>query len=175
MRLGGMSPFPAPLGGGTPRLKLVLDSLNADRGTAFDTATRTTVVYAQNMAISRAINAAWGTNERLSRLWVPQRCSMDIIKRWEQIMALAPAPDDDDETRRARVADLLSRFGQESIFATLSNLLSTALGSVFVGVEHIAYSAATIYVPDGTYPWGSVDSSGNRPWSSTVAHLLVRL
>lgn len=175
MKLGGFSPFPAKLGGGTPRVKLVLDTLNADRGTAYDATTRTTYVYAHNMAIARAISAGWGTNERLARLWSPECCSMDVLERWEQMMALYPAPTDDDDTRRTRVDELMARFGQESVDAVILDLLTDKLGSVFVGIEHIDYVYAAIYVPDGTYPWGSVDSSGNRPWSSSIAHVLVRL
>lgn len=173
MRLGGMSPLPAPLGGGKPRVKAVLEGLNADRGTAYDATNSETYVYAHNMALARAISAAWGTNERLARLWVPESMSMDVLERWEKIMAIYPAPDDSNEVRRARVGRLLARFGRAIVADEIEERLTQELGDVFVQVDHISYANAYITVPDGTYPWGSVDTT--RPWSSTMAHVLIRL
>lgn len=169
---GGMSPFPLRLGGGRPRVQVVLDGLNADRGDAYNATDRTTTVYVENMAIARAISAAWGTNARLGAIWDANRMSEDILERWEHIFALAPSASDDETTRRDALATKLTAVGSPSIGGILTTALSAALGSAFVAVEHIDYSAASINVPDGTYPWGSVGAS---PWSSTVAHILVRM
>lgn len=171
---GGMSPYPRRFGGGgKPRVQIVLESLNADRGTAFDASDRTLTVYAINMAIARAISAAWGTNERLGNLWMPYHMSVDTLERWEQILAINPSPDVTELERREYLATLFSNFGQGATNGRITELLSDALGSAFVAVESISYANAKIYVPDGTYPWGSV--SADTPWSSTVAHVLVRL
>lgn len=171
-RLGGMSPFPLRFGGGEGRVQTILTSFNADRGTAFDTADRETVVYAINMAIARAIAAAWGSNERLSRIWIPASMPVDVLARWEKILNISPLPTDAPKDRRDRVAEVMARFGQATLEARIDALLTEKLGDAYVQIEHIAYSNALIYVPDGSYPWGVV---GSVPWSSTVAHLLVQL
>ncbi len=170
--LGGMSPFPRRLGGGTPRVKQILDSLNADRGTALDASNRLTTVYVENMAIARAISAAWGTNERLGHITTPSSMSMDVLARWEKIMAIYPSQSESEGDRRERVAERLARFGQATTEDRITDLLTDELGSAFVAVEHIDYDVARILVPDASYPWGIVDGV---PWSSTVAHILVRL
>jgi hypothetical protein len=169
-----MSPYPKRYGGGGSRVKFILDSLNADRGTAYDATNRLTTVYVENMCIARALSAAWGTNERLGNLWVPTRASMDIIARWERIMALSPLPTDTDFDRRAHVAALFARFGQATLSARITTILTAALGASFVAVEHISYANANILVPDATYPWGAF-VPGSSSWSSTSARILVRM
>jgi hypothetical protein len=164
--------IPRRFGGGRNRLQDVHEDLNADRGTAFDASNRDTTVYVENMALARGISAAWGTNERLGRLWDPPRMSEDIVARWEKILALAPAPDDTMSRRRGRLLTAFERFGSATISSYVQDKLSAELGDAFVGVEYIGPSAALIQVPDLSYPWGIVGSS---PWSSTVAHVLVRL
>jgi len=170
---GGMMPFPRKFGGGEPRIKTVLNSLNADRGTAFDTANTQSTVYIIDMAIARALAAAWGTNIRLGNMWSPYHMSTDTLERWERILSLNPSPDSTEVERRQYLATLFSNFGQASINGRLYTLLSDALGDAFVDIEHISYANAAIHVPDGTYPWGDVIDG--TPWSSTVAHILVRL
>lgn len=172
-KFGGMTPFPRRFGGGKPRVQIILESLNADRGTAFDASNSNTTVYVNDMAIARAISAAWGTNQRLANMWLPTRMSTDVLERWETIFNLHPAPTDSEDTRRGRVENLLARFGQGAIHSRLQAELSEALGSAFVAVEYISYANAVITVPDGTYPWGSV--AAGAPWSSTTAHILVRM
>jgi hypothetical protein len=97
----------------------------------------------------------------------------DMLARWERILNLAPAPTDTEATRRARVARVFAFVGFATNSGYLASILSSALGSAFVAVEHIDYSIAVIDVPDGSYPWGTVSS--DAPWSSTVAHLMIRL
>lgn len=154
-------------------MQVILDSLNADRGTALDASNTHSIVYAENMAIARAISATWGTNERLGNSWIPARMSEDILERWEAILALAPAPTDTAAVRRQRVAALLARAAHTPNSAYLNTILSASLGSAFVGLEFISFDNALIHVPDGTYPWGSV--SADMPWSSTVCHILIKL
>lgn len=171
-KFGGMSPYPRKFGGGRPRVQAVLEQLNADRGDAYDATDSSTTVYVENMAIARAISAAWGTNERLGNMWAAERMSDDALLRWEKILALAPGPDDDPAVRRGRVKAIFERFGWGSTAAAISVALEEALSGAFVAVEYIPYALAHILVPDGTYPWGVV---GDVPWSSNTAHVLVRL
>jgi hypothetical protein len=170
---GGMSPFPMKFGGGKPRVQVILEGLNSDRGTAFEAGDRTKTVYVENMALARALSATWGTNQRLANMWVPRRMSWDVLKRWEKIMAIFPLPTDTESVRRDRIEALLARFGRAAINGYIVELLTDALGDAFSGVEYISYANAAIHVPDGTYPWGTVLSG--RPWSSTVAHILIKM
>lgn len=172
MGFGGMHPYPRRVGGGRSLVQLVLDGLNADRGTAFDATNRETTVYVNNMAIARAIAAARSTNSRLGNMWVPARMSADVLARWERILALNPSPTDTEASRRVRLEAVFSGFGKETISGRIGELLAAELGDVFIAVENISYDNAQIVVPDGSYPWGS---AGAVPWSSTVAHILVRL
>ena len=170
---GGMSPFPLRLGGGRPRTQVLVDALNADRGDAYDASTRTTTVYVEDMAIARAIGAAWGTNYRLGTLWDAHRMPLEILERWESILAMVVGPTDTEATRRAALAAKLAVVGRSSLSSVLYDALSAALGSVFVAVEYVSYAGAVMTVPDGSYPWGTPDAT--YPWSSTVARVLVRL
>ena len=170
---GGMTPFPRRFGGGRPRVQDVLETLNGDRGTAFDASNRETTVYVNDMAIARAISAAWGTNTRLGNMWSPMHMSSDVLARWEKILAINPSPESSETERRTYLEALFSNFGQAAISGRINTILEEQLGDVFVAVEYISYANANIYVPDGTYPWGSV--LAGAPWSSTTAHILVRL
>lgn len=171
-KFGGMTPYPRKYGGQRPRVQILLESLNADRGDGYDATNRETVVYVENMAIARAISAAWGTNERLNNLWVATRHCQCTLERWERILTLSPKPDDTLTDRRRRV-QRLNQYQHAAINGYLTEILESELGDAFVGIEYIPYSSATITVPDGTYPWGTANTS--NPWTSTVANILVRL
>lgn len=170
--LGGMNPFPRKLGGGRSRAKVILDGLNADRGTAVDATNRETAVYALNVALARGIAGAWATNQRLANMWSPDRMASDVLARWEKILSILPAPEDDEVTRRARVRAIFQRFGKAATISNVTSALDVALGDAFVAVEHIPYGSAQIFVPDGTYPFGTV---GPVPWASNLAHVLIRM
>lgn len=167
---GGLNPYPRRYGGGETRLQQVLTSLAADRGDAYST-DWDSVVYAENMAIARAISAGWGTNERLGNLWVPARTSPDVIERWEKILVITPKQSATWIERRAAVEELLIQHPEAIRGMVLERMES--LGSAFVNVEYIPYASATVTVPDGTYPFGTVSTT--QPWSSTTAHILIRL
>jgi hypothetical protein len=170
---GGFSPYPRRFGGGRTRAKIIHESLVADRGTAYDAANRDTTAYVEDLAIARAISAAWGTNERLAKLWDAERMAASTISRWEKILALAPAATDDDATRRGRIAALFARFGDPAIRTQVVDALTDALGPAFYAVEYIDYSIATIHSPNPMYPWGTY--LADAPWYSNVATILVRL
>lgn len=169
---GGMNPYPRKFGGGRSRQRVIIDALNADRGTAYLATERQTSVNAVNMALARGIAAAWATNQRLANAWTPTRMSEDILARWEEILALAPAPEDTGPVRRARVTAAFQRFALAALSGQIAAALQAEIGGAFVAVEYIGLANATIYVPDGSYPWGVV---GPTPWSSNVSHVLVKL
>jgi len=167
---GGLSPFPIRFGGGPSRVKIVLDSLLAQRGSGYDTS-RDSYVYAEALAHARALAAAWGTNFRLRRAWDPTRLTGTMLSRWERILGIVPATDDSDAARRARISLRFERIGFAALSGELTGRLTEAVGDFFVALEWIPYASAIIRVPDGTYPWGSV--SAGAPWASTTASLLV--
>lgn len=169
---GGYNPFPRRFGGAKRRVRTALEGLNQARGDAYSVDPKTTV-YAINFALARLIARAWDTTKRIGLVWQPMRTTMDIVARWENILALAPDPKDTDLVRRQRVAEVLSRFGMATTEARVTSVLQAALGAAFVAVEFISVETAFVTVPDNTYPFGTV--LDGAPWSSTVAHVLVRL
>ena len=177
MPYGGMTPYPRRYGGKGPglRLEATLNSLNLARGTAYDT-TQSSVVYAENMAIARALNAGWATNARLGAAFDPQRLTGTMIPRWEKIMAIVPSPTDDDATRRARLVANWQRWGQNFNTSLLVNTVTTLLGSTLVAVQFTDVAGATSYWPAGQlnatnnmWPWPErLDVlSGSPSWTMT--------
>lgn len=158
------------MGGGKRTLEYVLESLNAQRGTAYDI-TEDSAVYAENMAYARALAEVLSMNQRLANQWIPSKMTT-CLARWEAICGIRPAPTDTDAVRRARIAQKFDFIGKLANRAKLDEELAAELGSVFVAVEYISYANAIIHVPDGTYPWGTVSSGA--PWCSTVAHVLIK-
>lgn len=171
---GGLTPFPKRFGGGRPRAKAILDSLNAGRGTGLDTTSWSSPVYGENVVAARAIAAAWSTNQRLANIWDSRRIVGRTIARWEKIRAITPNYGDSDNQRRARLAAIEALAGANPTHAFLAALLSNALGDVFVSIDYISANNAVIQVPDASYPFG-VPSMSTSPWSSTIAHILVRV
>lgn len=170
-RCGGSCPAPRRCGGGVPLIKVIRDSLNRQRGTAYDT-TSTSTVFAENAAAARAIAGGWRTNSRVSYITDPYRMPPSVLTRWETIFALSPSPSESVQARRAAVAECFLRFIETPTHQQLVDKLTAKLGSVFVALEYLDASLAVITVPDNTYPFGF--ASTDSPWSSTVAHMLIR-
>ncbi len=171
MAYGGYHPYPRRFGGGKPRLQVIHESLNAQRGTALDTTDSNKIVWIEDMALARAIARAWSTNGRLGNQWDPRHVT-DMLSRWEKIMHLVVSPTDTDAQRRAALTKQWERFGQLVNVGQLSGRLQELLGDVFVAIEFIGYSIAVIHVPDGSYPWGT--ASTDTPWYSTTMNMLIR-
>ncbi len=171
MAYGGYHPYPRRFGGGKPRLQVIHESLNAQRGTSLDTTNVNSIVWIENMALARALDTAWSINARLGHQWDPVRTT-DMLSRWEKIMRLVPAPEDTEAERRVALTAQWERFGALINIGRLSSKLTTLLGDVFVSLDFIGIANALIHVPDGSYPFGTV--SLGRPWFSTVMHMLVR-
>jgi hypothetical protein len=171
-KFGGYSPFPKRMGGGRPRVETITNALAADRGDGFDALNRETIAYTIDTSTARALSAAWGTNQRLSQIWDPRRMSEDVLARWERVLAIPPKANDSVGARRDRVESVFARFGSPAWASVISAQLTAEIGDAFVAIENISYALANIIVPDGTYPWGV---AGVVPWSSTVAHILIRL
>lgn len=177
MGFGGYHPHPKRFGGnkyeGKPLLQIVHESLNAQRGAAFDTDSETSIAAVETMAWARAIVFdGWELNARLGHQWDARRTT-DMLPRWERIFKIRPPQGATGKARRDELVLRWGRFGGVSNHARLTTALSEALGDYFYAVEYIDLDHAAVYVPDGTYPWGSVVAG--YPWGSTVARILVRL
>jgi hypothetical protein len=170
---GGYHPYPRRFGGGKPTLQTFHESLNAQRGTALDASNPSTTAWLEDLALMRAIVFdGWHTNQRLAHQWDPRRLT-DMLERWEKLMKLRPAIGATDKARRDSILERFERFMGIANHAKLMKNLETALGDAFVGVEYISVANAVVTVPDGSYPWGTPNAS--RPWSSTVARILVQI
>lgn len=171
MPSGGYFPFPERYGGpGDRRLQRILEALNAARGSGYDTSSESNV-WVENFAFARAISAAWGTNRRLAHQWDPQRMT-SLLSRWETILGLSPLSTDTEGDRRARIERHMLRFGEAGDQQYISDNLRRILGDVFVAVEYVAASSASITVPNGTYSFGTANT--DYPWTSTVCRILIR-
>ncbi len=173
MSYGGYHPYPRRFGGGKPTLQTAHESLNEQRGSALDASNPSTVAWLEDMALMRAIVFdGWHTNQRLAHQWDPRRMT-DMLARWERLLKLRPRLGATDKERRDAILDHFERFVGVANHAKLIKNLTAALGSAFVGIEYISAANAVITVPDGSYPWGTPNVV--RPWSSTVAHILVQV
>ena len=163
--LGGYCPLPLRLGGGESTVRVIYESLNNGLGSAYDTTDASTVT-AETSADARTIEALWSANARLTNQWDPRRMT-DFIGRWEKIFALVPAVDDSDNTRRTRLAAKFQALGGP-LYATTELICSTILGDAYIGVEYTSLADSHSNWPGGTPPQPDM-------WSSTVAHILVRV
>lgn len=167
---GGLGPYPRVCGGGPNRLESILQSLNAGQGTAYDV-TQSSKVYARNMATARGLDAAWATNQRLTNQWDPVKMTT-LLSRQEGVYGMRPAATDLAVTRRANLALKFAAQGRNPTLDVVEDEIIRVLGTVFVAYETISPAAATIHVPDGTYPFGDV--AAGAPWYSTVLQFLIK-
>lgn len=173
MSYGGFHPYPRRYGGGRPALQVQVESLANARGTALDATNPDSIAWLECMAIGRALYFdGWGANQRLAYQWDPRKMT-DMLPRWEQILKLRPAPDATEKERRDAVLVRFERFVGVANHSKLLTELQAALGDVFVAIEYISRANAVVTVPDGSYPWGTPNA--DAPWSSSIAHVLVRL
>lgn len=166
MRFGGLSPFPVVLGGGASRVEAIVESLNAARGTGYDTS-QTSTVYAQTVALAYQIAAAWSANARLALLYSPTRVA-DMLTRWEAIFAIPAASADSPAQRRSRLSAKFAALGGP-VDASLSDACARLLGSWYQGLEYTPLALA--HMSDESL-W---ETTGLGAWFSTVAHIVVRV
>lgn len=175
---GGLSPYPRRCGGGTPRLKIILESVQTSLGTAYSTDS-SALIAARNNAIARMISAAWGTNERLGNIADPYRMHPSLIPRWERIMAIVPPDGATESGRRDAINLRVVAIGKNPDRQRIYDESTDVLGAAFVDLYYIPNAYAVIHVPDTSYPFGSVVENpygtfgASNPWYSTTAHFLV--
>ena len=177
MSYGQYHPYPRRFGGnkheGKPLVQVVHESLNAQRGAAFDTDSETSVAAVETLAWARVlVFDGWEVNQRLSLQWDPRRTT-DMLQRWEQIFKVRPLPSASDKERRDELELRWARFGATANHAKLTTELQSRLGDYFYAVEYIPLASAVVLSPSASYPWGTQNTL--VPWYSTVGHILVRL
>ena len=177
-RTGGYYPGPSRTGGAYPLTRRVVESLESGRGDSFSTSP-TSAVFAENMAIARCV--AWDGYEasaRLSNNFIPQKMTAGgLLGRWEAILGLHPLPTDTEVVRRARVAAAFARFGTPNWSQPVIDALSAALGSIFVGITHIAPTSAVVWWPAGSITGLSNAQTATAavPWYSSLCNVFVQL
>lgn len=173
---GGLSPFPLRFGGGKPLLEHIVDSLNAARGTAYDTS-QTSTVYAENLAIARALEAAWSANARLRNQMDPDKMS-DFLPRWLKILGLPITANASTASNRALVKATFERATRAPTYQAIYDLCSTILGDLFVDLVKTTSSTSGVvsYVP-ASESWDpgywSEDTITGLNWYSLISHLVV--
>ncbi len=169
---GGLTPGFERYGGGTPALKLIVESLCAQRGTLID-ATQPSNVYLENLANARAIAECWSNNQRMANQWDPARMT-EFIPRWEKILALHPADGETDTERRTRIAIQFARINQSGIYQVVYDALTVLLGDLFVEITTTPSTQAVVWTPSG-WSVGTTDPTGVLNFYSTVAHIVIRV
>lgn len=162
---GGLAPGAERYGGGNRRLQRILEALNRARGTAYDVSFDSNV-YAENMAVARAIDNAWGTNQRLGRLADP--ASTSDVPRWERILGTVPNITATEIERRAFIVDRFARAGVPPTLQEVVDELTAALGPMFVAIHHLTPATAVTWWPGGT-------PNPDAPWYSTIAYIPVEV
>lgn len=181
---GGGAPWPRRHGGGgvgvprKTRLLMLVDSINASFGTAYDNS-QPSLNYPRQMAIARALDGLWSSNARLSNQWQPTRLT-DFLPRWEAILGIYPASDATLRARRAACAFVLSRVGKVPTYSYMSDTIRSAMPTnMFVGILHTTAAQALVYTPASpawtTTPASLVDAFGVRNFFSTVANIMVQV
>lgn len=162
MKLGGLSPLPCGLGGGTSGIQAHLDALLQQRGTGYDTTSpdqapgACSPVWVEDMATARALEDLDGTNLRMSFVTDPQRTC--FLSRWERIFGIVNVGAEENDRRRTLTL-AWSRLGSTPTRQGIIDQLTAALGAVFVGYHNIPITQATLSL---------------IPWTSTLAHVLVQ-
>lgn len=171
MGFGAFHPYPRRFGGGKTHLEIRQEGLTVQRGTAYSN-DPTSIVWLANHAIARAlVFDGWDVNGRLALQWDPDRMT-DMLPRWEKIFRIIPAPTATLVDRHAVIKARFRRFLDATGLNTrITNALSVALGPFFVAVEYLSLTVANVHDDSGTF---GTPLTG-APWTSTVAHILVRL
>jgi hypothetical protein len=150
--------------------EIILESLNDADGDALSK-DPDGFVYAENLAVSRALAYLWGVNKRLSYQFDPKRMT-DYISRWEYILSIIPPPDATNSERRAVIDARISSYGESGIQQVVTDALRTALGSVFDYIQNSGWAVAAGSAPGGVTVPGGVNLPDDD-WRSSIAYMAI--
>lgn len=160
-------------GGGRPtQVEAVLNSLNAGRGSLYDTEYPSNVRL-ENLALAKAIAQVWSYANRMSNQWDPSRMT-EFLSRWEVVLGIVPEFGATDNARREVVAAAFARVAQIGIYQTVYDQMVSVLGDIFVGIVHYDSSNAVVWTPSG-WSVGSHDATGLVTWYSTIALITIQV
>jgi uncharacterized protein YmfQ (DUF2313 family) len=148
---GEYTPGAERYGGDTPRIRTILDALNAARGTAYDV-TEGSPVWVENMAIARAMADVFDTNAMLANQFDPKRMTV-LLPRWESICGIAVTPGTTDADRRAAVAVRIARLGSPTIGQYVIDQVAALLGPVSFSLTHNPSSTPGAYLASYADSW----------------------
>lgn len=133
--------------------------------------TTSSAVYVENNAFARAIWGIWATNQRMASIWNFSKCPVELIPRWETILAVPTDTALSIPQRRDNLTHIMSRFSRYPDFGLLIEEIARQIGSMIVAIETINPAIAIMHVPPGgTWPWGTNVPDTN--WSSTTFRFL---
>lgn len=172
---GGLYPSPERFGANRGRtLEVVLHALLAARGAALETSSTSTVAYAECLALARAINEAWETNQRLANQWDPLRCT-DFLPRWEAIYGLRPSAGDSLQARRTALAARVAQFAQPMTSGAMQSALRSVVPTMSPTVLNGTSSTARSHVYTSVTVPGGVSIAADGMWGSSLHTITIKL
>lgn len=168
---GSFNPSPQRFGDSSGTVyEIFLDAMNAADGDALNHEVDS-FVYAENIAISRALVDIWSANTRLSYQFDPNRMT-DFLPRWEVILGIIPNPGSTANQRRKVIATKISNYGKAGTEQVISDLMAASLDGMFVSILNNIPSIAVASVPGGAVvPGGVTLPSGD--WTSSTASIAI--
>lgn len=164
---GAYGSFPRRLGGGPDELATIHADLLESYGTAFDKS-RGGRLWDICYADARALWAGWQANKRLQNQANPALATWSLPK-WEAELGLS-AYGLTGPQRRRQLAAHVARWGKDTSWQDIHNVLLDTLGDMFVETRVHTPDEAMVHAA-ADQPWGTVDP--DAPWYSTVSYLNV--
>lgn len=171
--------MPARIGGGTPRLQRIIESLQVARGPIYSTSP-TSAVGVEHNAFARVLDRdSYGGNERLANSFNPYRTTAlaghGLLPRWEAIFGIVPSPTEDEPTRRGAVVAAWQKQIANNDAQGLYDAVALVLGPLFVSVVvNTPASAGDItWWPINPDPYAT--AALPVPWYSTRSCISIRV
>lgn len=165
-----------PLRCGDPNRKdylNLIDTLTQSRGDAISD-DPDAIVGAEIRAQALIIYYLWCLNNKFANQLNPNTMS-DYLERWEVIMGLRALPTDTVQDRRNRIAAKMKLISKTPNSQNVIDLLTSALGSVFLTIINTVAASAQAGFPSGTSITGGITNITNTTWFSTVNNLFIEV
>ena len=165
MSYGGFRPYPERTGGAKPRYQIILESLNAQMGTAYDADSQTSTVYIRNLALARCLADVANLAEKMKNQFDPDRMS-EFIPRWEAIMGIVSGPQDTQTSRKRRIKGRFARIGRQPTRQAILDLLTDEMYPISITLTNDTPATANFGWP---YTMGKVYALGTTPPTLVVS------
>jgi hypothetical protein len=177
---GGFAPQPERYGGGKRRAEHILDALSHSTTTEIGVdSSEGTEAWIEDFATARAIEAAWGTNERGANEFDPRR-TQSMLARWETILGALPLPEDRPPAQRERLEFKWQALTKRPTRQQMVDDLAEIAGGVFVEFTTTSSTTGPSYYPGSPFsnPYtatGATVFGDIVDWWSNVLHLAVQV